>query len=282
MYGKLYTVIDFINDNLSTKDSLDSFVKVAQTKTIKELSQMYGVKYGFMRKLLFKLNITPLRITGGRKKLCLTEKYGAEFIRSHSVDEISVISGVSRSYVKYLLRLEGHLPKKCHSNETLFAFENPSLRNIYYNMIKRCYDNNNASFKHYGKKGIVVCEKWKNSCRNFYAWAQESGYKKGLTLERKDVTKGYSPDNCCWIHYKRQAYNKHNSIKITYKGETRCLGEWARILGINYDTLYDRIFKWRWEIERAFETQAVDILNSRNNLTDLYKKDKNLFVVKSL
>ena len=279
MYGKLYTVIDFINDNISTKDNLDSFVKVAQTKTIKELSQMYGVKYSFMRKLLFKLNITPLRVAGGRKKLCLTEKYGAEFIRSHSVDEISVISGVSRSYVKYLLRLEGHLPKKCHSNETLFAFENPSLHNIYYNMIKRCYDKNNASFKHYGKKGIEVCEKWKNSCRNFYAWAQESGYKKGLTLERKDVTKGYSPDNCCWIPYKEQAWNKRNSIKITYKGETRCLGEWARILGINYDTLYDRIFKWRWEIEKAFEIQAVDILNSRNNLTDLYKKDKNLFVV---
>lgn len=281
MYGKLYTVIDFINDNLSTKDNLDSFVTVAQTRTIKELSQMYGVKYSFMRKLLSKLNITPLHIVGGRKKLCLTEKYGSEFIRSHSVDELSVISGVSRSYIKYLLRLEGYLPKNFQSNETLFAFENPSLHNIYYNMLKRCYNKNNASFKYYGKKGITVCEQWKNSCRNFYAWAQESGYKKGLTLERKDVTKGYSPDNCCWIPYKKQACNKHNSIRVTYKGETKCLGEWAHIIGIPYDTLYDRIFKYRWELEQAFGTPSVDIVKSRNNLTELYRKDKNLFVVKS-
>ncbi len=34
---------------------------------------------------------------------------------------------------------------------------------------------------------------------DFRQWALNNGYKKGLTLERKDRELGYSPDNCEWI-----------------------------------------------------------------------------------
>lgn len=33
----------------------------------------------------------------------------------------------------------------------------------------------------------------------FRRWALEHGYKKGMTLERRDGGKGYTPSNCEWI-----------------------------------------------------------------------------------
>lgn len=266
MNRKIYTVIDFIKDNLSDKAQLDAFISKAEKTTVKELAMSYSVKADFMRNVLKKLNVTPLHRAGGKKRFSLTEKLGRDFVAKQTVDDLVTITGYSKNYIKFLLRSEGYLPVTFHSKETKFA-AGTSLHDIYYNMLKRCYKKENKHYRHYGGRGVKVCEEWKKSCRNFYKWAEESGYKKGLTLERIDVNKDYSPDNCCWIPYKRQAYNKTNSIFIVYKGERKCLGEWATVLGINYDTLFDRIFKFHWEIDKAFETIPIDIVKSRQKIS---------------
>lgn len=41
---------------------------------------------------------------------------------------------------------------------------------------------------------------------HFRAWAVAAGYnRKGLSLDRKDEAKGYTPDNCQWITRKENA-----------------------------------------------------------------------------
>ena len=43
---------------------------------------------------------------------------------------------------------------------------------------------------------------------------------------------------------------------IIHEEETKALTDWARIYGINRYTLYDRIEKRGWSVEKALETPA--------------------------
>jgi uncharacterized protein (DUF433 family) len=75
--------------------------------------------------------------------------------------------------------------------------------------IDRCHNPANAAFKDYGGRGITVCERWRNS---FDAFVADMGARPdGLSLDRIDVNKGYSPDNCRWADKYVQARNKRNT-----------------------------------------------------------------------
>jgi len=54
----------------------------------------------------------------------------------------------------------------------------------------------------YISKGITVCQEWENNFENFYKWACNNGAKKNLELDRKDNSKGYTPENCRWVTHK--------------------------------------------------------------------------------
>lgn len=97
-------------------------------------------------------------------------------------------------------------------------------------MKQRCCGYNAKSYKHYGGRGITVCEEWRNSFEAFYEWAMANGYSDSLTLDRIDVNGNYEPSNCRWATMKEQNNNKRNNRNITYKGETHTLAQWIEIL----------------------------------------------------
>lgn len=66
-------------------------------------------------------------------------------------------------------------------------------------MKRRCYDPNDKDYKYYGAKGIIVCDEWINNFGEFRMWAMANGFKKGLTIDRKNSLKNYNPNNCQWI-----------------------------------------------------------------------------------
>ena len=101
-------------------------------------------------------------------------------------------------------------------------------------MHRRCYEETDKNYSRYGKRGIGICERW-HSFENFYA---DMGNKPaGMSIERIDNNKGYSPDNCRWATKVEQSKNRRLTINLTYNGITMCLKDWSRKIGKPYTTM---------------------------------------------
>lgn len=84
---------------------------------------------------------------------------------------------------------------------------NGRLYKIFAGMKTRCYNKNRDDYKHYGKKGIKICDEWLSDFMAFYSWALNNGYKDDLTIDRKDVNGDYNSNNCRWVDKKTQSRN---------------------------------------------------------------------------
>ena len=101
-------------------------------------------------------------------------------------------------------------------------------------MIWRC---SCARVKNYGAKGISVCKRWQ-VFENFLADMGER--PEGLTLERIDSNKGYSPQNCRWATYAEQARNTKSNRFVIVDGKRLCCSDATRALGLYPGSLAER------------------------------------------
>lgn len=130
----------------------------------------------------------------------------------------------------------GNLNKKYeHTSRRLYT--------VYKGMLSRCYDKKHREYHNYGKRGIVVCQEWRDDFDKFAEWAYKNGYEENAkfhdcTLDRKDVDKGYDPTNCRWVTNQVQQNNRRDCIYATYNGETHTCMEWSKILGLSYGKLH--------------------------------------------
>ena len=145
------------------------------------------------------------------------------------------------------------------------------LNRIYRLMKNRCTNPKNPAYKYYGGRGINVCSEWLNSEKvgeqgqskgwiEFKKWALCSGYQEGLTIDRIDVNSNYEPSNCRWVSMKVQHNNTRRNLFVTYKGEIKTIANWCEILNLKYNTVYTRIVRYHWTIERALETRENPVV----------------------
>ena len=121
-------------------------------------------------------------------------------------------------------------------------------------MKERCNNPSCRDYRHWGGRGITICDAWNNDFLAFKEWALANGYKDGLTIDRIDNDGNYEPSNCRWTTKKVQSNNRRGLHYLTYKGESKTITEWSNITGIKVTTLYMRLKKYGWSIEKALTT----------------------------
>ena len=111
---------------------------------------------------------------------------------------------------------------------------------IWRGMLRRCLNPQCAAYKHYGGRGINVCEAWRTS---FAAFIADVGPRpgRGFSIERKDCNGHYERGNVLWIPRSDQSKNTRANRRIEHNGETRNLDDWARSIGISPSGLLVRL-----------------------------------------
>lgn len=140
-------------------------------------------------------------------------------------------------------------------------------------ILRRCNDMKNKDYGRYGERGINVCDEWadaEHGAENFLRWALESGWKHGLTIDRKDNNSGYSPDNCRWATPVEQAYNRRSNVSISLEIPVKVLQRILKIDGIRFKELLN---SGKTEIEeRLVAAVSKDYLDSnRDRKPRLYR-----------
>lgn len=122
--------------------------------------------------------------------------------------------------------------------------------NAWKSMIQRCRNPNHPEWNLYGGRFIKVCARWMDSFETFF---EDMGPRPGelFSIERRNNSLGYSPENCYWATKRQQANNTRRNRTITHRGETHTVSQWARKLGIHRNTLDMRLVTLGWPIERA-------------------------------
>lgn len=120
----------------------------------------------------------------------------------------------------------------------------------WYCMKTRCYNSNDELYQNYGKKGTVICRRWRESFLAFYS---DLGDKptRDYTIERLDVYGHYScgkceeciangwPMNCRWATRLEQARNRRirsdNKTGVTgvFFNKRAKRKKWLAIITIN-------------------------------------------------
>ena len=131
-------------------------------------------------------------------------------------------------------------------------------------MKRRCHDPKRRNFKDYGGRGIMVCDKWRKSFRDFLT---DMGSRPSLkhSIDRIDNDGNYEPGNCRWATREEQGLNTSRNLVITAFGRTGPLGSFVAAHGGNdlaYKRAWERIVKRGWDAERAL-TAPLDNRGAR-------------------
>ncbi len=84
---------------------------------------------------------------------------------------------------------------------------------IWANIKDRCHNKKNSRYYRYGVRGIVICDRWKNS---FIAFFKDMGAKPfpKAEIDRIDNDGNYEPGNCRWVSHTKNNRNR-TTIKLT-------------------------------------------------------------------
>lgn len=125
----------------------------------------------------------------------------------------------------------------------------------YRDMLQRCTNISDTSYKNYGGRGIKVCDRWLG-VRGFTNFLIDMGDRpEGKTLDRINNDGKYEPDNCRWATRQAQAVNRRtfanntSGIKGVYWHSRD--KKWCASICVNYKLKSLGYFKSKEDAARA-------------------------------
>ena len=125
-------------------------------------------------------------------------------------------------------------------------------------MLRRCYDVKHKSYKDYGAKGIIVCDRWQgeNGLKNFI---EDMGSRpEAYTLDRKNSEGNYQPDNCHWANSTIQAQNKLHKNRTGFYGVSQKGNRYQAIIKTKGKVKYLGLYRTAEEAGRAYLRAAAE------------------------
>lgn len=123
-------------------------------------------------------------------------------------------------------------PPYCGGSVRVHGKSPERLWNTWINMRARCNKENDPAFRHYGGRGISICEEWNDSFVSFRDWAFSSGWEPHLELDRTNNDGNYEPSNCRWATREEQVNNRRCTTQLEFNGEIRTHSQWEKLLGL--------------------------------------------------
>lgn len=109
------------------------------------------------------------------------------------------------------------------------------IYNVWVGMYRRCYEPSSDNYKHYGGRGITICDRW-HSIEKFVA--DMAPRPDGGELDRRDNDGNYEPSNCRWATRSGQMANTRLTGRyFTLDDEPTSQMEMSRWLAIPQTTL---------------------------------------------
>jgi len=137
-------------------------------------------------------------------------------------------------------------------------------------MVRRCSNEGDPAYKHYGARGIKVCSRWlgRNGLSNF---ADDMGPcpSKEYSLDRIDNDGGYEPSNCRWADKYTQQRNKrekHGSSGYTGVSYRKDKSKWQASIKIEGKTRHLGYFDSPQGAGQAFESAHLNLQITLNPL----------------
>lgn len=124
-----------------------------------------------------------------------------------------------------------------------YYWKHKELRSIFKGMEDRCYNKNSKDYCRYGGKGIEIAEEWIKDNASFELWSEENGWRPGLTIDRIDSDKWYSPENCQWVTKEDNSRYKSDTRIIEVDGIYKTGNEWSVYLKLGKNTINDMLRK---------------------------------------
>lgn len=216
------------------------------------------------------------------------EEGGRKRVKNVHVDHISPVVSVQKGFTSWDEVIENMfseldnlqvLCSSCHDEKTnqekeerkvvkQYATQYDGTYNSWKSMLARCREGHHQE-ETYFKRGIGVCERWKES---FFYFLEDMGERpEGMTLDREDNDKGYTSDNCRWADAKTQARNRTNSHWLVYEGEHKTLSEWSELTSIPVTTILNRLGRGDCVEEALNPDRVKRVRKSKMPIKAIYK-----------
>lgn len=147
-------------------------------------------------------------------------------------EKVANWKNLERGHTKSCGCLRGTVAPPAERNHSAPGVKRHPLYETWRTMIRRCYDPGSKRFGDYGAAGVTVCQEWRE---DFWAFIAHVGDRPSPfhSLDRKDGTKGYEPENVRWATALEQAANKKSTAVVYLNGELMSRAAATRRLGTN-------------------------------------------------